>query len=86
MAKFCAPWLRAYWTVRVIDCSGMCPMMNTSGPAAPVSLEKEITGTSAARAGAVTEGMFDPSKGPRISLLPSAIAWRAAASGPLAVS
>ncbi len=86
MAKFCDPRLRAYCTVRMIDCSGMCPMISTSGPAAPVSFEKEMTGTSAARAVAVIDGMFDPSSGPRISLLPSAIAWRAAASGPLAVS
>ena len=61
-------------------------MMKTPLPATLLSFEKLMTGTFAARAIGATTVTSSLSSGPRISLLPSAIAWRAAASGPLAVS
>ena len=61
-------------------------MMKTPLPATLLSFEKLSTGTFASRAIGATAATSSLSSGPRISLLPSATACRAAVAAPSAVS
>jgi hypothetical protein len=73
-------------TTRSTDWPGTKPMMKTPLPATLLSFEKLSTGTFAARAIGATAVTSSLRSGPRISLLPSATACRAAAAAPSAVS
>ena len=61
-------------------------MMNVPAEATPMSFEKAMIGTRAGSATAAAAVASSPISGPRISLLPSAIARVAATAGPAAVS